>query len=65
MRLHSSIDVYKNYAGFGGISLSIIIAPVVVNWGIYDQFFGSRSVAGSVFDYQFTALCTIPFFNVI
>jgi hypothetical protein len=62
MRLVSSLDVYKNYAGFGANSLSVIIAPIIVSYSIYGEFFGSTAVVGAAFDYQFTALITLVFF---
>lgn len=36
--------------------INIIIIPIVVNYGIYDKYFGSEGVAGIAFDYQVTGL---------
>jgi Cu/Ag efflux pump CusA len=64
-RLLTSYDVYKNYAGFAGNSLSIIIAPIAVNYWFKDRYFGTQAIVGSVFDYHLTTLVTIPFLMMI
>lgn len=43
--------------------INIIIIPIVVNYVIYDEFYGSIGVAGLVFDYQMIALAvSLPLF---
>lgn len=59
-RLLTSYEVYKNYAGFAGTALSIIIAPIAVNYWFKDTYFGTQAIVGSAFDYQLTTLVTIP-----
>ena len=48
-RLVTAYQVYKNYAGFAGISLSIILAPLLINYAWNGDYFGSSGVAGTVF----------------
>ena len=36
--------------------INIIVVPIVVNYVIYDKYYGSEGVAGMVFDYQVAAL---------
>lgn len=64
-RLVTSYEVYKNYAGFAANSLSIIVAPVIVNYWFKGIYFGGKALAGTVFQYQQTALITIPFLMII
>jgi len=36
--------------------INIILIPIVVNYLIYDKYYGSEGVAGMVIDYQVAAL---------
>ena len=65
MRTKSALDVYKNFAGFGGNALGIILAPLIVNYAIKDRFYGNKALVGSVFSYQFTSLLTLAILNII
>lgn len=64
-KLITAYDVYKNYAGFAGTSLSIIIAPLVVNYWFKGVYFGSNAMVGTVFEYQLTSTITIPIMNIL
>lgn len=36
--------------------VNIIIIPIIVNYVIYDEYYGSIGIAGFIFDYQMIAL---------
>lgn len=64
-KLITSSDVYKNYAGFASITLSLILATLMVNYWFKGVYFGSKAVVGSVFDYHLTSALTVPVLNIV
>ncbi len=64
-RLQTSSDVYKNYAGFAGNTLSLIFSPLVVYYAFNNTYFGKGALVGSVFDYHITTLATLPFLMIV
>ncbi len=64
-RLVTAYEVYINYAGFAANALSIIVAPVIVNYWFKGIYFGSSSLVGEVFQYQMSATLTIPFLMIV
>lgn len=54
-----------NYAGFASTTLSIILAPLVVQYAWRGQYFGSLAVVGIAIDYQMSTVITLPILFII
>ena len=61
----TSYQVYMNYAGFASTTLSIILAPLVVQYAWRGRYFGSLAVVGIATEYQLSTVLTVPLLFVV